>query len=325
MMDVHISKGAVGATVQLFGCMVTTQFELGGKAIRPLYEAPWSDFPDDPMLAHLKGDFLCVPFGHAPESLAHFPHGWSELSPGETPQGHGYAANRAWDVEWARDESARFRLDYPADDPVEWVAREVTCTGDAVAITDEIAMRADARLPLGLHPMMQLPDRVGAARLTPPPCRTIASYPVPSEDTSILKPSSRFLDLSAAPLSEGGTIDLTRLPLDAMTEELILLCDVTKPEASLDNLADGYRLTMSWDSALLKHCLLWVSNRGRSFAPWNSRNLCLGIEPVTSAFELGPAVSAALNPLSQEGISTAVDLHAGDVRSISHRLSASLL
>ena len=320
-MDIRIDSGNVGASVQRFGAMVTGHFRVDGQDVSPLYEAPWPDYPADPMLGHLKGDFLCVPFGIAPESLEHFPAGWSQLSPGRTPYGHGYAANTEWDVEWAQADAIRLRADYPEGDAVAWVAREVSCADDAVTITDEIAMRRDARLPLGLHPMLRLPEEPGAATLIPPACAAIATYPVPSDASAILQPDARFASLSEAPLRDGGTIDLSRLPLDAATEELVLLCDVATPSVSLVNHAAGYEVTLEWDATLLRHCLLWISNRGRAFPPWNGRNLCLGVEPITSAFDLGTDVAAATNPLSATGLATAVDLQAGTTYSIAHRLT----
>ena len=35
-----------------------------------------------------------------------------------------------------------------------------------------------------------------------------------------------------------------------------------------------------------------MSNRGRQYDPWNGRNLCLGVEPVVAAFDLGVAAGA---------------------------------
>lgn len=42
--------------------------------------------------------------------------------------------------------------------------------------------------------------------------------------------------------------------------------------------------------------MLWISNRGRKGLPWGGTNLCLGVEPITSAFDFGQGVSANENP-----------------------------
>lgn len=47
--------------------------------------------------------------------------------------------------------------------------------------------------------------------------------------------------------------------------------------------------------------------------PWGGTNLCLGVEPITSAFDFGHGVSAGDNPLAKAGYSTAVDFEAGRI------------
>ena len=317
-MTVRVERGRVAAQVEGFGCMVTPMFSLDGAMVNPMYAAPWDEFVEDPLLANLRGDFVCVPFGIAPESLADFPAGWRELETGVTPLAHGYAANSVWQSARADESSADFVLRYPSQHAVEKLRRTVTCEEAAVTIEDQITVRRDVSLPLGLHPMFRLPQDAGGARLVLPGCETLATFPVATDASSILSPMALFADPMAAPLREGGVVDLTRLPLAQATEELVLLCNVEQPRVSLENVVEGYRVTLEWEADYLKHCLLWISNKGRSFAPWNGRNLCIGVEPVTSAFDLGTAVSAARNPLAAQGIPTAVPLTVGRTHSLRH-------
>ena len=59
----------------------------------------------------------------------------------------------------------------------------------------------------------------------------------------------------------------------------------------------------------LRHTLLWMSNGGRHYPPWNGRHTgVLGIEDATSYFHYGLAESAKPNPLNRRGISTTVAL-----------------
>lgn len=51
-------------------------------------------------------------------------------------------------------------------------------------------------------------------------------------------------------------------------------------------------------------------------------NLCLGVEPITSAFDFGQGVSADDNPLAKAGYSTAVDFEAGRTYEVRHRITA---
>jgi hypothetical protein len=79
----------------------------------------------------------------------------------------------------------------------------------------------------------------------------------------------------------------------------------------------AYRLT--WDSSILPSLLIWVSNRGRSAAPWNGRNVCVGIEPLVGAFDLGSAAGIASNPINNRGVATALKLDPARPTTIDYR------
>lgn len=315
-MEYSIQAGGTTAFVQAHGAMVTAEFTVNGHTVRPLYQAPWSDYAHDPLLAHLRGDFPCVPFGIAPSSTVSFPPPWNLLNPGTTSYAHGYSSVGLWD----EIEEGTFHLRYPEEDTVESITRTVTPAGGRIDIKDRIHMRREANLPLGLHPIVRLPEKPGAARLNLPPMRSARTYPVQPEETSVLVPDTRLTALNQAPMLDGESLDLTRLPLRQHTEELVGLFDVTEPVVSLDNLDEGYRVTIEWDNTYLKHCMLWISNYGRGYEPWNGRNLCLGIEPITSAFDLGQSISATSNPLSAEGLQTSVPLAGGMSYTLKHSI-----
>ena len=63
------------------------------------------------------------------------------------------------------------------------------------------------------------------------------------------------------------------------------------------------------DPRVLPGTVLWLSNGGRSYAPWSSRHRhVIGVEEVRSYFASGHAASIADNPLTRRGIPTAFDL-----------------
>jgi hypothetical protein len=63
------------------------------------------------------------------------------------------------------------------------------------------------------------------------------------------------------------------------------------------------------DPRRLRHTLLWISNGGRHYPPWNGRHTGgMGIEDTTSYFHYGLAESAKPNPLSRRGIPTVIKL-----------------
>ncbi len=60
---------------------------------------------------------------------------------------------------------------------------------------------------------------------------------------------------------------------------------------------------------MLTQTSLWMSNGGRSYAPWSSRHTAvLGIEESTTHFGDGRLASTADNDLTRDGYRTAVDL-----------------
>ncbi|MDO5691853.1 MAG: hypothetical protein Q4G70_05130 [Pseudomonadota bacterium] len=291
---IEITDGSVTARVALQGGMVTTSFLVDGQVVQPLYEAPWlGEWSGDTLLAHLQGDFVCVPFGMP---------------------GHGYAANNLWALVERRPDAVVLEVAYPGEHAVERVTRTVRCVDGAVEFVDAIDMRHEAALPLGLHPIFRLPATaegeplVGAAFLELPEAEAVLTPPEKPEPASRLLPGKRFTDVWEAP-SVDGTANLTRLPWEGRSEDLVMLANVA--EGRVGVVTDGHVAVLEWDTAHLKHCLLWISNRGRDYEPWNGRNLCLGVEAVTSAFDWGVEASAGRNEVADEGFETAVRLGEG--------------
>ena len=65
--------------------------------------------------------------------------------------------------------------------------------------------------------------------------------------------------------------------------------------------------------------ILWFSNGGRDYPPWNGRNVgVLGIEEGRAWSANGYAASVAPNPLSQSGVPTSLQLHPGGSAEVRH-------
>jgi hypothetical protein len=107
-------------------------------------------------------------------------------------------------------------------------------------------------------------------------------------------------------------LDLSRLPLEGDSESLVQLLGVDGKFDLVDQ-RQGFRIRLQWDPNHFPSCAIWISNRGRKYAPWNGRNLALGIEPVCSAFEMGTLVSRRSNPISEFGVPTVIPFKAGEV------------
>lgn len=311
----QIEGDTVKAEIDSFGCMTDAVFRLPGKSVQPFYRPAWEkNAAGDPFHAHLHGDFFCVPFGKTPDNPRYYPAQWGNLiqkSPIPEYQ-HGFSSNADWSLLEKKESEAKFYLDYSASN-VSRLERHVNCSGkNTLSFRDSIFMAREARLSPGLHPIFKLPERTGTARLILPEFEFLATAPAPVDASSVLQNNIVFSSLREAPLSGGGTLDATRLPWPPRTEEVVMLCNVKEPVIILENHEDGYRVTLRWDGQHLKHCLLWFSNRGRVHPPWNGQNLCIGIEPITAAFDLGQAVSTAANPLEKiHGISTSLHVSVG--------------
>ncbi len=305
------SHGVV--TVEALGGMIgPTSFVLpDGRQVSPFHIAPWFDEPLPPglpgILHRLRGEWPCVPFGaDAPRNL---PAGWqadgASFEGAEFP--HGHSSNIDWDFLPPDTGSVELVCAYPETHPIKVLHRSVRPDPKAAALdfTLTIEARRPCRLPFGLHPTLRLPLS-GQAELQPPAFRTGRVFPLPVESTSLLSANASFDSLDCVPSTGGGTLSLRHLPLDSRNEELVQLCGVTG-DFVLRYPEDSFQTRLTWNTGHFPSVLLWVSNRGRSNAPWNSRHLALGVEPVCSAFDLGPAISTAANPIANSGVATAMD------------------
>lgn len=299
-------------TLESFGGMIgaTSLVLSDGRQVSPFHMAPWfaePTAPDTPAIVRgLRGEWPCVPFGA--DGARHLPPGWR--SDGPTFDGadvpHGYGANAQWQFSPADRATLEISCHYPETHPIKLLRRTIRPdpAAPALDITLTVDARRACRLPIGLHPTFRLPQ-AGAVQLVPLAFRQGRVFPIAVEPSSLLAPDASFQSLDAVPAVSGPPISLSRLPLGAKHEDLVQLCGVTG-DFVLQYPDENFQLRLGWNTDHFPSVLLWISNRGRSYAPWNSRHVALGIEPVCSAFDLGPAVSNAANPISADGTPTAM-------------------
>src|SRR5690606_31363163 len=99
--------------------------------------------------------------------------------------------------------------------------------------------------------------------------------PDPGRGRSTLQYPARFTDLAAVPLAGGGHADLREYPPAERHEDFVML--VEAPGASLGWAAalrrdEGDIFLSLKNPAQLPVTMLWFSNGGRDYAPWNSRH-----------------------------------------------------
>lgn len=299
---------------RLGGHLGPVKFRLGRRTVSPLSVAPWAEEPGAarviPLLRALRGDLFCAPFG-----------GNGTPWRGERHPPHGETANATWRLErighaaegrttlHARLEAKirRFRVD-----------KYITLVDGQTAVYQRhVVTGGRGPMPLGHHAMVKFPDEPGSGIVST--SRFIRAQVFPdafekAEDRGYqsLKPGAMFRSLGRAPLLNGGYADLSRYPARRGFEDLVML--TADPKLSLAWSAVTFpRERYVWyslrDPRALRHTILWISNGGRHYAPWNGRHTSvLGIEDTTSYFHYGLAESAQPNPLSRRGIPTAVKL-----------------
>lgn len=310
-----------GEVQPLGGMLGPAVYDLGGRGVEPFAVAPWAEEPGAAalpgVLQRLRGEWPCVPFG-MPQTRRDLPDDWTAglgTAAPVDPDPHGYGANHAWTLTQESASGVLAAIGYPAEHPVRWLER--TVRGDAAApaidLTLTIHARRDAALPIGLHPTFRLPDDRRGARLVLSG-ETVRAYtfPVDAEPgRSRFAPDQRGVPPARLATTAGGIADLAALDLTGDSEDLVLLTGLAG-RIALENVAEGYRVTVTWDAAALPACLLWISNQGRRFPPWNGRFRALGIEPIAAPFDLGTTYAASTgHPLARAGLTTAVPLKAG--------------
>jgi hypothetical protein len=299
----------ISVTVQ--GGHLRACFPHRGRDVSPFFVAPWwNEAPlasSAQVIQVLRGDFFCLPFGGNPDPYA-----------GVKYPVHGATANGCWepDPEAGGEEGLALSLPAYGGRIRKRVALEPEA---AVLYCEHLISGITGRMPAGHHAIVQFPDSPAsgivdfsepAAGFTPP-----ASPEDPaSGGYSLLAPGMEIRDRTRAPTVHGDTLDLTRYPLAYGYEDVVQFLSDASRELCFSSVsfpAEGYLFFQLKDPRTLSSTLLWRSNGGRHYAPWNGRlRGVLGLEEVTSYFAYGIKASAEPNPFSEKGFRTCLELEA---------------
>jgi hypothetical protein len=318
------------------GMLSNVKLRVDDKLIAPFYEAPWlgeGGHVEPPLLANLRSEFACVPFGE-PYGSEHLSGDWRQAVEAPVREEdaalvasdltlHGFGGSAEWKLVSHSDREIVIWLEYPSDSPIRRLTRTIrvdSVAGIEFALT--IESRRWCRRPIGMHPNFVLPLSVGALKIRPRKFAFGITHPAgPEPGVSRAAPGQFFSRLSEVPLRVGGTGRFDQMPFPFDTEEVLELCGADGL-VQLVNEESGVTYELSWDAETLPSVLLWMSNRGRSYAPWSGRNACLGVEPMTGAFDMGSRASLASNPINQKGTATAVALDPVRPLTIAYRFQA---
>ena len=292
-----------------------------GRAIRPFAVAPWADNPTEdweatapPLLKRLRGDWVCLPFGLPGKPRTDLDADWLDgldanlESP--DPAQHGACSNADWRLEKAEPHALVDELRARCEVP-DFPDRASHFGGRR---RSDHHGRDAHRRARGLRTAMGRAIRPSACREEPGAFEigfggdvTAFTYPGFFEAGRVARRAraDRAPGSTRSPCSTARVQSFAALPLPFDTEEILLVAG-HNGVARLTNRAEGYRVVMEWDPGVFPGVLLWVSNRGRRYAPWNGRNLCLGVEPVCAPFDLGYAHAVnPKSPLRARGVATA--------------------
>ena len=287
--------------------------------VRPYYVSPWQDEPSQempaPVLVSLRGDFFCLPFGGNSDEVA-----------GETHPPHGEVAGSQWSFVSREQTGDVSTLTLALETKVRpgRVVKELSLVaGQNVVYSRHTITGFAGRVPLGHHATLAMPDKEGSVRIAVSPLRFgrtnpgLFSDPKKAEYQSLL-PDAKWTDLTQVPVAWKGSpaADLTRLPASFGHADLVQL--VNEPQTPTSGPAwttatftdDGYLWFSLKDQSVLNSTVFWMENHGRHGHPWNGRNNCLGLEDVTAYFADGLAASIQDNPLTADGVPTAIELKA---------------
>ena len=270
----------------------------------PLHCAPWigEALPDNtpPMLAHLRGDVFCAPFGAA------------DVDPFDN-RPHGATANRRWITVDLREDAGHWVLDGTVNGAT--VHKHIWLEpGEPMVYQEHVFEGGNGCIPVAHHLMLKVNAPI---ELKFSPYEWIGTPPSPVETDpvmgrSLLEYGKTFDKLEEAPLSDGGTADLSVYPALDRHEDIVMLLarrDLEKGWVTAVCRDEDWMFFAEKDVATLPGTTLWMSNGGRDYAPWNGRHTgVLGIEECCSYFHLGHKASTTANPLSDLGYPTAIKL-----------------
>jgi hypothetical protein len=320
----HLEARGIRLSLDLeIGHIAALEIESGGRTLSPLHRAPWAD--DDairrdaslvPNLRGLSGDFFCAPFGLADVEEAP-PHGWP--------------ANSAWHrvdtVSFPGGVTARFALERRVMGAR--LTKEITLRdGHPFVYQRHIFEGGQGALSVAHHPMVRFS---GTGRLSFSPKRFVETPPTPLEpDPAIgrfaLQYPARRDEPGLFPLASGGDTDLRSYPIADRHEDFVAMAEAPHEGPGWTAiLRDEERdvLVVLKDPAELPVTLLWFSNGGRDYAPWNGRHTgVLGIEDARCYSALGHRAATMPNPWNEDAIPTAFRLAPGTLVSVRHVMGA---
>lgn len=283
-----------------------------GTITAPLHHAPWTPdavAPDaPPHQAWLAGDFFCAPFGASgPDGL------------------HGLPANGDWATLPSNPHTLRAVLQGAVQGAT--LVKEFALQDDHPFVYQRhLFIGGTGSLPVANHAMVAVPN---GARLSFSRKRWWETLAKPLESTkgrSRLAYPRRAEDAADFPAADGSVVNLHRYPWGEAHEDFV--SGIEDPASRLGWTAvvrptEGDLFLSLRNPAQLPMTMLWHSNGGRDYAPWNSRHKgCLGVEEGAALPMLGLSSQETPDPLTAAGQPGQVTLDPQGTIDIRHIIGA---
>lgn len=286
------------------------RFAVAGREV--LHTAHWvgtpaADQAESVIDTHLAGDFFAAPFGTS-DLVPDPPHGWS--------------ANSRWSVQTRGARHLKLALDRTVMGARISKDLRLSEMGDVLYQTHEIT-GGEGVLPVAHHPMLRLSpgDPIAFS-----PKRMALTSDTPLEDRHILAYPAQSIDLTEFPAHDGGIVDLTRYPRQSGHEDFVSLIEAEGASfgwSAVTRAEEGDVVVILKDARVMPVTMLWLSNGGRDYAPWNGRHEgVLGLEDgVTAGAEGHRAASEGRSQLASAGVATGLHLGVGVTHVTRHAMA----
>lgn len=272
--------------------------------IQPYYISPWAEENRDNsipvILQVLRGDFFCMPFGE---------HNTTEDYSYEC---HGPTANMSWNLKSSSNSSITIQMDFP-DGKAHVESTYETKVGHSVLYLTNHVTDCNLCVPIGHHAIL---DASSCLLISSGPLRFCAvssdsDSPYGNMEYRCMPGRRVFAGLEKAPsrLADYASFDMTVFPSREGYVDIVQA--VNDPNVS----------PLGWSCAVcpkrgylwfsvkkisdFPSTIFWMENKGRHSKPWNSRNVCIGIEDTMTCYASGAEVSCKPNDMTRFGVQTA--------------------
>ena len=304
---------------ELGGHMMPVNFHCkDGSVIKPYFCSPWQEEPardfsgGGEVLAPLRGDFFCLPFG-----------GNAEPFHGIQYPAHGETACFAWEDGKAIPQADGVKLEFTFQ--MKRMPGKVTKriglkkNQNALYIEHEV-LGCEGRFPVSHHSILSFPEKDEKMYLSfgkfelGETCPGIFSNPA-NKEFGFLPSGKVFTSIEEMPtkFKDPAVYDYSTYPSPVGYADLFTI--FKKPSETPAWTAAcypkrGYIWFALKNAAALPNTCIWVANEGRYEDPWNGRTRCLGVEDGCSYFDSGVKQSCEENDLTKRGWPTAMEFRA---------------